>query len=192
MITGRDDLHQGEVRKLGSQEHVRVTPDRAHHSRESWAGRILKRAGAILHRKQAGSGWNGLLELEESGSPEERRLLLIRGFTHLAGDALAGNPANRRSWPSEARINALHAAASSLLACAIDQNAAYPVETGRGTATENDALVAAIRTLLGYLALQQALQQSPVLDPEPMRLLAREHTRLRIAFNETTEWLRSS
>ncbi len=161
-------------------------------SRGGWTGRILARANSILHLKRDGSQWKGLLELEEARSAPERRLLLIREFSHLAGDSLNANPARRRSWPSAERITALHTAATVLLSCAADQTGPRADGAEPDGPSDNDDLVTAIRTLVRYLALQQALQQAPVLDPEPMRLLAREHTRLRMTFDETTEWLRNS
>lgn len=151
---------------------------------------MLDRAVMILYGRRSGSEWNGLMELEEARSPAERRLLLIREFSHLADDALSAKPSRRRSWPSAERIANLHAAALTLLSCAVDQRAADENGSELDEPAVNDELVAAIRTLVGYLALQQALQQAPVLDPEPMRLLAREHARLTMRFNETTEWLR--
>lgn len=160
--------------------------------REKWAERILARAGAFLHLRRDDAPWKGLLELEETGSAAERHLLLIREFTHLASDALTTSPSKRRSWPHAERIATLHSAAMVLLSCATDQANVNSNGTEADNTPVNAALITAIQTLVRYLALQQALQQAPVLDPEPMRLLAREHSRLRMALDETTEWLRNS
>lgn len=161
-------------------------------SRGSWTGRIWVRAGELLHRRRAASQWSGLFELEEARSTAERRLLLIREFSHLASDALKATPARRRSWPTAERIAALHTAATVLLSCATDPASSSMYGTEQGELPASADLVTGIQTLVRYLALQQALQQAPVLDPEPMRLLAREHRQLTMILDETTEWLRNS
>ncbi|CCF83674.1 hypothetical protein [Nitrolancea hollandica] len=154
--------------------------------------RFWARAGEFLHRRQDASRWSGLLELEEARSAAERRLLLIREFSHLASDALNANPGSRRSWPAVERIAALHTAATMLLSCAADPTCSLMHGTEQDELPANEDLVTGIQTLATYLALQQALKQAPVLDPEPMRLLAREHARLSMFLDKTTEWLRDS
>ncbi len=154
--------------------------------------RFWARAGEFLHPRRHASQWSGLLEIEEARSAAERRLLLIREFSHLASDALSAAPGSRRSWPAVERIAALHSAATMLLSCAADPACSSLLDTKHGESPVNKDLVTGIQTLVTYLALQQALKQAPVLDPEPMRLLAREHARLSMFLDKTTEWLRNS
>ena len=191
-MTSSRDSEQREIRKdISLPPSVPMDAD-AHRPRRRWTGRMLERAVTILNGRRSGSEWSGLMELEEARSPTERRLLLIREFSHLADDALSAPPTRRRSWPSAEKIDTLYSAALTLLSCAVDELPSYVNGSEPGEPAANDELVAAIRTLVGYLALQQALQQAPVLDPVPMRLLAREHARLKMRFNETTEWLRET
>jgi hypothetical protein len=160
--------------------------------RASWTVRFWARAGEFLHPRRHASQWSGLLEIEEARSAAERRLLLIREFSHLAADALNAAPSRRRSWPTAERIAALHTAATMLLSCATDPACSSMNDTEQRESPANNDLVTGIQTLVTYLALQQALKQAPVLDPEPMRLLAREHARLSMFLDKTTEWLRDS
>lgn len=191
MNSGHDHFPD-EIRKGNPLLPPTLMSGQPYRSPRRWPRRILARASAILRRRPKKPRWNGLLELEQAQSDAERRLLIIREFSHLASDALVASPSRRRSWPSIERITALHNAATVLLSSATDRSSPCASGDAQRESPDNDDLVAAIRTLVGYLALQQALQQAPVLDPEPMRLLAREHTRLRMMFDQTMEWLRTS
>ncbi|MGZ7253972.1 hypothetical protein ACXWO5_10175, partial [Streptococcus pyogenes] len=88
-------------------------------------------------------------------------------------------------WPAAERITALHTAATMLLSCATDPTCSSMHGTELGESPANEDLVTGIQTLVTYLALQRALKQAPVIDPEPMRLLAREHARLSMFLDQT-------
>jgi hypothetical protein len=154
-------------------------------------GRLLRALRSIL-RKRHSPEWSRLLRVEHAQSPEERRFLVIEAFCRLAGEALVARPTDPRSWPPPKRLAALHASTMALLSSCHDQDS---TATPEGTPDDGPAILdlpSAAQTLERYIALQQAIQQSPVLDSEPLRILVREHHHLQELFDEALRSLRHS
>lgn len=145
---------------------------------------------------------HSLLEIERARSAAERRLLIARELRRLAAEALAGQPSDRRSWPSEARLTELQRQASVLFASATDTAPAFLLDTGTNQDVGNDspaeadrltseALTTGIEILRRYLGLLLALRDTPAWELESARIVTRERMRLELAIEDIDQRIRA-
>lgn len=148
------------------------------------------RFGELSGRGVEPSDLAGLLEIEHASVHEERRVLLAREFCRLASDALQPDPAARATWPDAETLASWRAQVSLLEGCATDRSAEQlPIGQPVGNITDAD-LIDAIEALRQYVDRLARAQRIATDDPEPLRQLTREQSRLRAVQDQIVSRLR--
>ena len=131
-----------------------------------------------------------LLEIEETPSGAERRLLLSREFNRLATEICGPAPLDRASWPDRQRLSVLQEEVDLLRASAADTPAALAAPDAGVLA--GSALRSVIDDLQHYAELMMAIQSASRTDPRRLRLMARERGRIQSVQDELIERLQES
>lgn len=137
-------------------------------------------------------GYSRLLEIEQAGSVEERRLLVIREFCRLAETALEPNPADRDTWHHADDLRDLERQAGLLQASATDTNLWYGEEGDAAALPDRTALMDAILKLREYVGAQASIAGGPAPSMEQLRILARERGNLQRMYDEVARYLLAS
>ena len=148
------------------------------------------RFGELIERRVEPAGMDSLLEIEQASVREERRVLLAREFCRLASDALQPDPAARSTWPTAETLASWRAQIAMLEEGAVDPSAER-LPPGRPPGNISDAdlneVIAALRQYVDRLA---RLQRIATVDPEPVRQLMRDQSRLRALQDQIVSRLR--
>ncbi|HEX7102502.1 MAG TPA: hypothetical protein VF201_07650 [Nitrolancea sp.] len=148
------------------------------------------RFGELTERRIETSDIAGLLEIEHASVREERRVLLAREFCRLASNALQPDPAQRTTWPDAETLASWRGQIALLAASAGDRSAEQlPIGRPVGNITDAD-LADAINTLRQYVDRLARLQRIATEDPEPVRQLIRDQSRLRALQDQIVSYLR--